>query len=85
MDSSTCLIHFFEALNEWVVVSNDEFHSKEIQASIAIVSNTIPRNIRWLVGPSTFSVLIGVLILLQSDNMWDKFCWHTLELGGVLV
>ena len=25
MDSSTRLAHFFEALNEWVVVSNDNF------------------------------------------------------------
>ena len=79
------LVHFFETLNEQVVVSNDDFYSEKILTLIVIVSSTMPRNTRHVVGPFTFLVLIGVPILLQSDNIWDKFCRHALELGGLLV
>ena len=66
MDSNSRLVHF---LNELIAVSNDDFCSEEILASMVIVSRTMPRKVRRVVGPSTFSVLIGAPILLQRDNM----------------
>ena len=69
MDSNSRLVYFFDVLNELIAVSNDDFHSEEILASMVIVSRTMPGKIRRVVGPSTFSVLIDVPILLQRDNM----------------
>ena len=69
MDSNSRLVHFFDVLNELIAVSSDDFRSEEILASMVIVSRTMPRKVRRVVGPSTFSVLIGAPILLQRDNM----------------
>ena len=69
IDSNSRLVHFFDVLNELIAVSNDDFRLEEILASMVIVSRTMPRKIRRVVGPSTFSVLIGSPVLLQRDNM----------------
>ena len=69
MDSNSHLVHFFDVLNELIAISDDDFCSEEILASMVIVSRTMPRKIRRVVGPSTFSVLIGAPVLLQRDNI----------------
>ena len=69
IDSNSRLVHFFDVLNELIAVSNDDFRLEEILASMVIVSRIMPRKIRRVVGPSTFSVLIGAPVLLQRDNM----------------
>ena len=55
-----------------MAVSNDVLQSAEILACMDTVSNTIPKNVRQVVGPSTFSSLIGAPIAWQRDFIVDK-------------
>ena len=53
-------------------------------ASMDTVSNTIPKNVKRVVGPSTFSSLIGAPVVWQSDFNADKInydskCWSMLD------
>ena len=56
-----------------MAVNNNALRSDEILASMVTVSSTIPRKVRHVVGPLTFSVLMGASNLLQRDNISDKF------------
>ena len=52
-----------------MAVNSDSLHSDEILASIVSVLSTMPRKVRHVVGPSTFSVLIGAPILSQRQHL----------------
>ena len=54
-------------------------------ACIVLVSIWIPRKVRQVVGPSTFSSLSGALMLLHSDNILERFLAQIGELAGPAV
>ena len=66
-DRSCLFVHFLKAWNERMAVSKDVLHSTEMLATVDTVSRTIPKNVRRVVGPSTFSSLIGAPIAWKSD------------------
>ena len=68
-----------------MTVSKDVLRSTEMLASMDTVSSTIPKNVKRVVGPSTFSSLIGAPIAWQSDLIADKLCWQVLEYAGPAV
>jgi len=70
-ENSLHFVHFLKLQNEL--------------ASIVFVLSTMPRKVKHVVGPLTFSVFTGALIRLQSDYIWDKFWWHTLEFAQPAV
>ena len=55
-----------------MAVSKDVLRSTEMLASMDTVSSTIPKNVKQVVGPSTFSSLIDAPIAWQSDLIADK-------------
>ena len=55
-----------------MAVSNDVLWSAKILVSMDTVSNTMPKNARRVLGPSTFSSLIGSPIAWQRDFIVDK-------------
>ena len=55
-----------------MAVSKDVLRSTEMLAFMDTVSSTIPKNVKRVVGPSTFSSLIGAPIAWQSDLIADK-------------
>jgi len=54
-------------------------------APIKMVSIWIPRNVRRVVGPSTFDSLIGALILLRSVSITWRFVAQVFESAGLAV
>ena len=62
-------------------ISNDALHSIEILTSMESVLSTMPKNVRYVVDPSTFSALIGAPIAWQKDIILHKLRWQMLESG----
>ena len=50
----------------------------------AVVS-TMPKNLKHIVGPSTFSALIETPITWQGDIILDKVRWQMLESTGPTI
>ena len=65
-----------------MAVSKDVLRSTEMLASMDTVSSTIPKSVKQVVGPSTFSSLIGAPIAWQSDLIADNYdgkCWTSCQ------
>ena len=45
----------------------------------------MPRNVKEIVGPSTFDSLMGALMLLHKETIDCKFSEHCCELAGPAV
>ena len=68
-----------------MAVNNDALRSDEILASMVTVSRTIPRKVTHVVGPSTFSVLMGHQFYCRETTSlmtYVRACWAVVVLSS---
>ena len=84
-DSSSRLVHVRLPFSSVMAMRISDFRSEVIDASMVVESRRIPKKVREVEGPSSFSGLVGELMRLHTPFVVSILCLHIGESGGPAV
>ena len=83
--SSSRLVHVRLRFSSVMAMRISDFCSEVIDASMVVESRRIPKKVREVEGPSSFSGLVGELMRLHTPFIVSILCLHIGESGGPAV